>query len=225
MDEELQLTVRFLEKIQAAVVVTNNTGVAFAAFERGIRWIAGPHLNVVNSYSLKCLKKEFGCSGAFVSNELSRTQIGAIKCPADFKMFYSIFHPPLLMTSRQCLFLSVTGCAKNVMDQNCLTTCAKVASITNKRGQTLIIEKSPGNIHRVYNDTHFLNVDIVTDMPGRFDGFLIDLRNIPTHTRLSIEHPALIALFEQSLAADKQAIATLKQVIAPWMNTPYQKGI
>ena len=225
MDEELPLIVRFLEEIQAHVVVTNNSGLVLEVFQRGINWIAGPHFNVVNSYSLTCLKEEFGCQGAFISNELSRTQIGAIKSPDDFTLLYSIYHPILLMTSRSCLFLGVTGCAKNEMDRDCIPGCTKGASIINQRGETLLLEKSPGNVHRVYNDTNFLNLELITDMPRRFDRFLIDLRSIKTKTHLSVEQPALMSLFEQSLSGDEPSIATLKEVVTPWMNTPYKKGI
>ena len=225
LDDELDAMVFFLEAINAPRVVANNLGLAMEMFRRGIRWIAGPHLNLTNSYSLKCLKEKFGCAGAFVSNELSRTQIGGIKKPADFKMFYRIFHPILLMTSRQCLFFNVTGCAKTEIDGDCLQGCTKTASITNPRGAELILEKSAGNYHQVFNDTNFLNLDILTDMLGRFDGFLIDLRSIKTKSQAAVGIPALIALFEKTLSGDAPSLDLLKEAIAPRLNTPYKKGI
>ena len=44
-------SVRLLEHVRPKRIVSNNTGVAFKAFEMGIEWIAGPFLNTTNSYA------------------------------------------------------------------------------------------------------------------------------------------------------------------------------
>jgi putative protease len=107
--DDYQAALKILASVKPACIVTNNTGIAFEAYKKGIKWIAGPYLNIVNSYSLLCLKENFNCSGAFISNEISRMQIKSIKKPDDFELYYIIYHPFLLMTSWQFLFHMVTG--------------------------------------------------------------------------------------------------------------------
>ena len=85
--------VEFLKQVQPKLIVTNNTGIAYEAYQRGIRWIAGPYLNVTNSFSLLCLKENFNCSGAFISNEISQTQMRQLNKPDGFELYYSIYHP------------------------------------------------------------------------------------------------------------------------------------
>jgi U32 family peptidase len=121
----------FLRKSKPKLIVTNNSGIAYEAYKLNVPWIAGPYLNIANSYSLIALKEEFNCCGAFVSNELGKNQIRNILKPDDFSLFYSIYHPIALMTSRQCLFHQVTACEKNKIDGNCIQDCMRTASITN----------------------------------------------------------------------------------------------
>ncbi|MBI9035378.1 MAG: DUF3656 domain-containing protein, partial [Bacteroidales bacterium] len=107
--DDYTTAIRLLEKVKPNHIVTNNTGIAYEAYESGIRWIAGPQLNIVNSYSLQTLKDNFNCSGAFISNEISKSQMQYINKPDNFELYYSVYHPIVLMTSRQCLFHQVTG--------------------------------------------------------------------------------------------------------------------
>ncbi|MBT3374129.1 MAG: U32 family peptidase [Lentisphaerae bacterium] len=223
--EDYRTAVEFLEHVQPELVVTNNTGVAHEARKRGIAWLAGPYLNLANSYSLVCLKERFDCSGAFISNELSRRQIGGIKSPGDFKMLYSIYHPILLMTSRQCLFHQVTGCEKDGIDAECVPVCGRSSSITNLDNGPVHLEKRPGNYHCLYNNRNFLNTDIVTDMPGRFSRFMIDLRDIRTGTQLEMGKAGIIRLFEEHLNGTPDAGAKLKQAIRPTVDAQYRRGI
>ncbi|MFA0401826.1 U32 family peptidase, partial [Vibrio splendidus] len=67
--------VRILEEIKPARIVTNNTGIAYKAYEMGIEWIAGPFMNTTNSHALVTLKEELNCAGAFISNEINKGQI------------------------------------------------------------------------------------------------------------------------------------------------------
>ncbi|NQU88309.1 MAG: DUF3656 domain-containing protein, partial [Mariniphaga sp.] len=98
--EDFCAAVEFLHQLQPNHIVTNNTGIAHEAYIKGIPWIAGPYLNIVNSFNLICLKESFNCAGAFISNEISKIQIQNIKKPKDFNLYFSIYHPIVLMTSR-----------------------------------------------------------------------------------------------------------------------------
>lgn len=223
--DEFHHAVTFMKEIEPRAIATNNTGIAFEAFRLGIPWIAGPYMNIANSYSLLCLKEHFDCRGAFISNELSRNQIGAIKAPDNFNMYYSIYHPITLMTSRQCLFHTVTGCNKNTLSNSCITNCEKSSSITNMQGTDFIIEKKAGSYHKVYNDTNFFNLDIVNHIPNRFTGFLIDLGDVQTKTQHTFDKSELISLFKECLNKNQTAAQGVKGSISPWINTSYKKGI
>ena len=223
--EEYHAAVEFLHQLKPKKIVTNNSGVAYEAYQRGIPWVAGPYMNLVNSFSLLCLKENFNCSGAFVSNELNREQIKRIKKPAGFDLYYSMSHPIVLMTSRVCMFHPVTGCEKNIVDDKCIQRCDKSSSITNLKQVSFIIDKAKGGYHSVYNEYDFLNTDIVKDMPNTFSSFLIDLRDIKTNTRVEIEKPDIVRLFMQHLNGDSKATEQLNQGISPSTQTQYRQGI
>lgn len=225
IEEDFDEAVKFLQQLKLNHIVTNNTGIAFEAFEQGISWIAGPFLNLVNSYSLKTLKEKFNCSGAFISNELSKQQIKAIKQPNDFKLYYSIYHPIVLMTSRQCLFHQVDGCEKSKINGLCLQNCEKSSSITNLKKQSFFIEKSKGNYNNVFNEINFLNTEIVSDLPNFFSGFMIDLRNIKTQTKLNADKIKMIKTFESFIKGNKNAKDELDALISSSTNYQYHKGI
>ena len=217
--------VRFLHQIRPARIVTDNTGIAFAASRTGIAWIAGPQLNLVNSYSLLCLQEQFNCSGAFISNEINRMQIKAIKRPAGFELHYRIYHPIELMTSLQCLFHQVTGCAKHTMDGSCIAQCEKRATVTNLKDESFVVEKSKGNFHHLYNESNFLNTDILADIPGMFTGFAIDLRRIPTGTVTPSDPLSIITHFEQLLSGNADSAQALRQMLHPTTCEQYMTGI
>lgn len=225
MGENYTAALSFLQKLQPKLLVTNNTGIAYEACNEGIPWIAGPYLNIVNSFSLLCLKEKFNCHGAFISNEISKNQIKIIKKPDNFKLYYSVYHPVLLLTSRQCLLQPVIGCEKNSVDENCIQTCQKGSSITNLKKVSLSIEKSRGNYHCIYFHQNFLNPDIVTDLPDFFSDFFIDLRDIKTETQIESNKVQIIKLFENLLSGTPNSKNELKQMIHPSTNTQYIKGI
>ncbi len=221
---EFENAIELLTAIKPNTIVTDNTGVAFEASKLGIPWLAGPQLNTTNSYSLLCLKNTFGCAGAFISNELNRNQIGAIKKPDNFTLHYSIYHPITLMTSRQCLFHQVTGCEKTTVDVSCISDCSRTTSIQDKKS-TLIIEKSRGNYSHIYNSENFLNTAIVKDIPNRFDSFMIDLRNIQTQTETTLSKTQMIELIKQLLSGDSTAADKLHEQIHNTTCRQYKKGI
>jgi len=223
--EDYHAALEFLELVHPGRLVTNNTGIAYHADRLGIPWIAGPHLNVVNSFSLLGLKERFNCSGAFISNELSKGQIKSIKKPGDFSLYYSIYHPIILLSSRQCLFFQVTGCDKSMIENTCIQDCERSASITNLKGEDLFIEKTRGNYHSIYHQKRFLNTDIINDLPGLFSSFFIDLRDIETTTSTGVDKTRLIQLFENLIQGIPEADQALKESINTTSHTQYIKGI
>jgi putative protease len=174
---------------------------------------------------LTCLKENFNCSGSFISNEISKTQLKGIKKPEGFTLYYSIYHPIVLMTSRQCLFHQVTGCKKDEIEDSCIPGCEKSASITNFKKETFLIEKSRGNYHRIYNETNYMNTDIIADMPDYFTGFCIDLRDIKTETSIETYKLETIRLFDKLLKGDDGAKEELERVFYPTTCIQYKKGI
>ena len=214
-----------LEQLQLNAIVTNNTGIAYEAFKNDIPWIAGPMLNIANSYAVLCLKENFNCHGAFLSNEISRWQIGQIRKPNDFSFYYTIYQPALLMTTRQCLFHQVKGCHKSKIDEHCIPNCQKTAHITNIKRDRFLVEKSKGNFHRIFNATNMLNTDVAADMPNDFSSFLIDLTQIKTETILKADNPTLIDLFKAHLNGNSQATQELKTHIYPTQNKQYERGL
>ena len=223
--ENYTASLEFFKQLQPEIIVTNNTGIAYEASKEEIPWIAGPYLNIVNSFSLLCLKEKFNCYGSFISNEISKDQIKTIKIPDNFKLYYSIYHPILLLTSRQCLFHQVIGCEKDSVNKECIQKCFKSSSITNLKKVSLYIEKSKGNYHRIYHHHNFLNPDIVTEIPAIFSCFFIDLRDIKTETKIQMDKSRIIRLFENLLNGNPNSKKELKQMIHPTTNTQYEKGI
>jgi putative protease len=193
---------RILTEIKPKRIVSNNTGIAYKAFEMGIEWVAGPFLNTTNSYALQTLKEELNCAGAFISNEINKLQIRKIKRPENFKLFYSIYHPILMMTSRQCFFQQTVGCNKTSIEDGCMLKCKKATSITNIKGVKFAIDKQRGGYPSIYNDEQFLNTEVVRDLSDLFDEFFIDLSDIGSGSKPAQDKVALIKLFESLLNDD-----------------------
>ena len=225
MGENYIAAVELLQQVQPERVVTNNSGIAFIAYEEGISWTAGPYMNLVNSYSLLCLKEHFNCDGAFISNEINAQQIKKIVKPDNFKLTYSISHPIVLMTTIACMFHQVSGCKKNIVDDKCIQRCEKSASITNLKDISYFIDKEKGGYHTVYNETNFLNTDIISDIPDMFSNFFIDLRDIKTGTNVVADKAKIVKLFENHLKGNSDSINELNQNIQPSTNTQYTRGI
>ncbi len=223
--EEYILAVKLLEQLHPKLIVTNNTGIGYEAYQLEIPWIAGPDIHCVNSHSLQCLKEQFHCIGAFVSNELNKKQISALTKPDDFDIYFSIYHPIQLMTSRLCLFQQVTGCEKHVIDGTCISGCTKRAEITNLKETSFVLEKSKDNYHTVYSAHNYLNTEIVSDFPDRFSGFMIDLRHKETQTEISLALPELVGAFKNILVGDTAAITDIRHSIEPTTAIQYRKGI
>lgn len=223
--EHFKTAVELLIRVNPSLVITNNTGIAFEAFEHGIKWVAGPNINVVNSYSLICLNNNLSCYGAFISNEISRNQIGSIKRPANFHVFYSLYHPIELMISRQCLFQQVTGCDKNKIDEACLYECNKLESLDYKGGERVYIEKSTGNYNHIYSEKNFLNTKIVTDIPHLFTDFFIDLRDVENMTNIITDKVKFVKQFKRHINGDPNVAQEIEETVGQTSDRQYKKGI
>ena len=195
------------------------------AYEKGISWVAGPYMNLVNSYSLQCLKDDFNCAGAFISNEISQTQIKKIHKPRNFSLTYSISHPIVLMTTIACMFHQVSGCKKNIVDDKCIERCKNSSSITNLKDITYYIDKEKGGYHTVYNENNFLNTNIVTDIQNMFSQYFVDLRDIKTSTEIPISKLELVRLFERYLNGEITVADNIEKNIHSSTNTQYSRGI
>ncbi|MFT5839760.1 MAG: putative protease [Flavobacteriales bacterium] len=223
--KDYAVAINILEQVAPALIVTNNTGIAYRANQLGIKWIAGPFLNTTNSYALMAMKEEFDCSGAFISNELNQQQMKNIARPANFKLFYSIYHPILLMTSRQCFFQQSVGCEKPRIDNGCMLSCDKSTSITNLKGVSFAIDKQKAGYPSIYNQDQFLNMQVINDLADLFDGFLIDLTNIGAGDKPSPDKVALISQFEQLLAGDPEIKTSLNAMVTDSTVSQYHTGL
>ncbi|MBW8182413.1 peptidase U32 family protein [Shewanella nanhaiensis] len=217
--------VRILEQVKPKRIVSNNTGVAYKAFEMGIDWIAGPFLNTTNSYALLTMQEELNCSGAFISNEINRMQIRNIKRPAGFKLLYSIYHPILMMTSRQCFFQQTVGCNKPSIEDGCMLKCEKATTITNVKGISFAVDKQKGGYPSIYNDEQFLNLDAIKDFSDLFDEFFIDLTDIGSGSKAKLDKIQLIEHFENLLKGDEDAVSQLNTMVTLSTNAQYQQGL
>ena len=131
----------------------------------------------------------------------------------------------LLITTRQCLFHQVTGCEKERMDETCVPRCERTATIANLRGEASYISKTPGDLCALYHHENFLNTRILTDLPGKFSGLLIDLRDIKTGTKVTVEKPELIRRFQDLLAGDEEAAGKIRKAVQGTTDRQYRKGI
>ena len=217
--------VKILEQVKPERIVSNNTGIAYKAFEMGIQWIAGPFLNTTNSYALRTLKDELNCAGAFISNEINRRQIKNIRRPENFKMLYSIYHPILMMTSRQCFFQQTVGCKKPTIEDGCMLKCKKATTITNIKGVSFAIDKQRGGYPSIYNDEQFLNINIVHDFADLFDEFFIDLTDIGAGSKAELDKTQLIQSFEKVLKGDIEAEFLLHEMVIKSTHQQYTQGL
>ncbi len=225
MENSFIASIEILRVVKPNLIVTNNLGIAYEASALGILWIAGPFLNITNSLSLQCLQERFNCCGAFISNELKKNQIANIKAPENFKLYYSIYHPISLLTSKQCLFLTTSGCHKQVMDSTCLSSCAKNSEITNIHDEDFIINKRSGEYNSIYSDKNFLNTEIVSDFPQRFFSFMVDLSDIKTKVEKDLAKKEQINLFKKFLARSGEEPHLVHNKFCNTTNVQYVRGI
>ncbi len=227
--EDFTAAKALLQSVQPDILVTNNSGVGFEANKLGLAWVAGPQMNSANSFVLKCLEEEFGASGAFLSNELSKKQLRHIKRSDSMRTFYSIYHPNTLLTSRQCLFQQTEGCRKIKVNKGCLRRCDKRTSIINLKDNPYVVQKQKGSHNSIYAEHNVLNVDLVEDLPQLCTDVLIDLREIQTETKVEWNNAQVVEAFSNWLQGDEQQRSewrtSIHESISPTMNAQYLKGL
>jgi putative protease len=101
----------------------------------------------------------------------------------------------------------------------------RTSTITNLKKSSLFVKKSKGNYHEIYNSANLLNTNIVRDMPDLFSGFMIDLRDIKTETKMPESKSDVIRLFENYLNLENEAEQQLKDSVNPSINSQYKQGI
>ncbi|MCX2980708.1 U32 family peptidase [Halieaceae bacterium IMCC14734] len=217
--------IRVLEEVRPKRIVSNNTGIAYKAFSMNIDWIAGPFLNTTNSYALLTLQEDLNCKGAFISNEINQQQIRNIRRPENFKLLYSIYHPILMMTSRQCFFQQTVGCKKPSIEDGCMLKCEKATSITNVKGVSFAVDKQKGGYPSIYNHEQFLNIDAVKDFSHLFDEFFVDLTNIGSGSKEMPDKLQLLRHFENVLNGDRESGVRLHEAVAISTNAQYKQGL
>lgn len=218
------LAVKLLNSIKFKKIITNNLGIAMEAYLSDINWIGGPNLNLTNSFSLKCIKELYSCSGAYISNELGIKQLKRINPPDNFQLNYLIYGPILLMTSRQCFFHQITGCEKVELSKECVEYCKKSALLSTNNSIDLLVLKEENNFNSIYSSHYLFNPDIIKDLNGVFSGFTIDLRDIETSVKTTVCKGDLIDLFcalVNYVSVDKE----VKDLASFTTNVQYFRGI
>ena len=224
-NESLQASFHFLETLNPNIIITNNSAIAYRAFELGINWIAGPSFNVTNSFTLLSFQEIFNCVGSFISNEIKKNQIKYISCPERFRLFYSLYHPISLLISKQCLFLTTSGCEKGQIDSDCIKNCQKRTEIINTKDVSFIIDKKKGSHNRMYSNKNFFNPEVISDLHGSFSDYFIDLSDVRTDTQLLCSKERLILNFQDLLHGKDKSIEKLQEMIISTINNQYTKGL
>lgn len=116
-------------------------------------------------------------------------------------------------------------CEKHRLDDDCMIHCSRSATITNLKNQTLIIEKSPGNYHKIYNAENYLNTDIITDIPNMFSEFLIDLCDVKTETIIATDKSEIVKYLQNIINGQSNIDKKLNQIISKTTKIQYKKGI
>lgn len=225
IEQDYDSAVEFIERVQPKCLVANNNGIGYIAKQKGIRWIAGPQMNVTNSFAIQCLIEEFGCSGAFISNEINRLQMRKIVRPEGFQLLHSIYHPITLLTSRQCLFQQTAGCKKMRINKGCLPRCEKHTSIINLQDNPYIVDKQKGHYNSLFAEYHFLNTDVIGDLSELYSDYMLDLRHIDTMTKVNVTETELVDLFASAANGDRAAIDVISKQVSPTVKNQYKKGL
>ena len=200
----------YLEMIKGKpeLLVSDNVGLGLEASRHGIKWIAGPMLNSANSYALKAYNEISYASGAFLSAELNREQLSQISAPADFKLFFKVFGPITMMTTRQCLLASAGRCrsGRNRFTDAC-RGCGGYETFYDEKEIPFHIVKSPGYINRVFNDALLYIPEAVGQVAA--DCFLLDFRALPFIRMSQEEKLGILNCFkgDRSLSEKAKSVA------------------
>ncbi len=195
--EQFEAACQFLDRHPFVEIVTDNSGIAWYASERGIPWVAGPLLNGSNGYGLEFFQQH-GAAGAFLSSELSEKQVSFTTVPEGMQIWSVLISPVLLMKTRHCIVRNCTFCGKEVMDSTCIPCCDKSVEIKDSQGNSILVVKKPGDYNALYRRNPVLNLHA---QDGRPPGItLLDLRNPASQILEEIQLKELIELALQVLS-------------------------
>lgn len=136
--------VTLLQKLDGRRIMTDNSGIADAASQMGVQWVAGPAFNIVNSYAVAALTQIEGFCGLFLSSEFSKKERGELRIPAHIDLWQAVNFRKTLMTTRQCLIRNISGCKKSRCDDNCLLRCDRSEVVSNSQGKKFLVAKRKG---------------------------------------------------------------------------------
>jgi len=217
--------VELLCALRPKLIVTDNSGIGFAAGRDNIPWIAGPMLNCTNSRSLAALKRFANCRGAFISHELDCECTAKVRSPAGFSRWYTLFAPLLLMNSRQCLVRSCTECDKTNFDEACIAGCSRHAEITDEKKNRFHAVKRAGFYSQLYNGRHFFNPSVIRDVDRDNAVFFVDLRPVPSQTTMTAPRARFVETAERAVAGDGSAVDALRKMVSMTTAGQYIRGI
>lgn len=159
------------------IIFSENFGLFFYAKQKGLQVFGGQHLNITNSYSVEFYKKYL--SGCVISFETPFEELKSIvKNHSDMNFIYYKSSPQLLMQSRQCLVKKLSGCKKEICDDNCLRNCCKQIKIKDKTGKELIAIKRKGFYSAIYAEKIIQSKEKENFIKNNFNYLIIDKRNI-----------------------------------------------
>lgn len=225
IDKDYDAVVDFIRQVKPKLIVSNNTGIGYLAAKQKIDWIAGPQLNITNSYAIKCFFEEFGCKGAFISNEINKIQMQRLVRPEGFQLLYSLYHPNALLTSRQCLFQQTIGCKKVKINKGCLPRCEKQTSIINLKQSAFVLDKQKGQYNVLYGQHHYFNPAVISELPKRYSHYMVDIRSVKTQTAINTDTVNLVQAFKGLLKHSDEALGRLEQFLGETDNKQYLKGL
>ncbi|MBN1761025.1 MAG: hypothetical protein JW863_22040 [Chitinispirillaceae bacterium] len=217
-----------LDRICPAMIITDNSGIAAAAADREIPWIAGPLLNCTNSFALRAFHTYAAGAGAFVSHELSREQMHAVTAPEGCSLWYTVYAPLLLMNTRQCIIRNCTGCGTERVTETCIGTCEKSIDLTDTKRQPFHVVKRRGFYNQVYNGRYYFNPAVIDEARAANAVFLIDLRTMPSQSKLLCSKQEFITIASEAIARRGQgggAATMLKPLAMTTTAGQYARGI
>jgi putative protease len=80
------------------------------------------------------MQEALNCEPVFISNDINHQQMKTFSRPENFKLFYNIHYPILLMPNGQCFFKQCVGREKPRIDNGYMLSCDKSISSTNFKG-------------------------------------------------------------------------------------------
>lgn len=224
---EIPFYEKLINELDPEIIVSDNSGIGSYAGDKGIKWIAGPQLNSSNGYSFEAYQNKGQAAGAFYSSEINREQINQISVPDNFTTFLNVFGNILLMTTRQCLFQKPGLCPakKTQVDKHCLKGCSNYTEYFDEMNVPFHITKTPGFIHRIFNDASLFIPEAVTQTNA--DYYLLDFRSFPFFNLNKKDKITIYRFFNNIIrngVIDKQQEKLIKEILKNTTRGNYTRG-